>query len=158
MITTTAQQRKNITSSRRIEWLWLHAASICARRCYRECKRISIGTELLHSQVEDLTFLCRKITIFDTSPVIFRRFLLYLYGAPVDKNVGLESICELMLLADRYSVDSLKASWIILQISRLLIFWILGSLRANTDVDDRLRERHLHAGNFGSLQCKHLKS
>lgn len=50
----------------------------------------------------------RKITIYDTSPVIFRRFLLYLYGAPVDKNVGLESICELMLLADRYSVDSLK--------------------------------------------------
>lgn len=43
--------------------------------------------------------------------MIFRRFLLYLYGAPVDKNVGLESICELMLLADRYSVDSLKVSW-----------------------------------------------
>lgn len=42
--------------------------------------------------------------------MIFRRFLLYLYGAPVDKNVGLESICELMLLADRYSVDSLKVS------------------------------------------------
>lgn len=52
--------------------------------------------------------LFRKITIYDTSPQIFRRFLLYLYGAPVDKNVGLESICELMLLADRYSVDSLK--------------------------------------------------
>jgi hypothetical protein len=52
----------------------------------------------------------RKITIYDTSPVIFRRFLLYLYGAPVDKNVGIESICELMLLADRYSVDSLKVN------------------------------------------------
>lgn len=56
----------------------------------------------------------RKITIYDTSPQIFRRFLLYLYGAPVDKNVGLESICELMLLADRYSVDSLKVSFAVL--------------------------------------------
>ncbi|CRL04270.1 CLUMA_CG017368, isoform A [Clunio marinus] len=60
---------------------------------------------LLSGMQEDIN---RKITIYDTSPVIFRRFLLYLYGAPVDKNVGLESICELMLLADRYSVDSLK--------------------------------------------------
>lgn len=51
----------------------------------------------------------RKITIFDTSPVIFRRFLLYLYGAPIDKT-NVESICELMLLADRYSVDNLKVS------------------------------------------------
>ena len=57
-----------------------------------------------------LLIIFRKITIYDTSPVIFRRFLLYLYGAPVDKNVGLESICELMLLADRYSVDSLKVN------------------------------------------------
>lgn len=52
----------------------------------------------------------RKITIYDTSPVIFRRFLLYLYGGPIDKSTGLESICELMLLADRYSVESLKVS------------------------------------------------
>lgn len=50
----------------------------------------------------------RKITIPDTSPVIFRRLLLYLYGAPVDKTVGAESICELMLLADRFSLDVLK--------------------------------------------------
>lgn len=50
----------------------------------------------------------RKIIIHDTSPVIFRRLLLYLYGAPVDKTVGAEHICELMLLADRFSVDVLK--------------------------------------------------
>lgn len=53
-------------------------------------------------------FIYRKITIHDTSPVIFRRLLLYLYGAPVDKTVGAEHMCELMLLADRYSVDVLK--------------------------------------------------
>lgn len=53
-------------------------------------------------------FSFRKITIPDTSPVIFRRLLLYLYGAPVDKTVGAESICELMLLADRFSLDVLK--------------------------------------------------
>lgn len=40
--------------------------------------------------------------------MIFRRLLLYLYGAPVDKTVGAESICELMLLADRFSLDVLK--------------------------------------------------
>ena len=40
--------------------------------------------------------------------MIFRRLLLYLYGAPVDKTVGAEHICELMLLADRFSVDVLK--------------------------------------------------
>lgn len=40
--------------------------------------------------------------------MIFRRLLLYLYGAPVDKSVGVDQICELMLLADRYSVDNLK--------------------------------------------------
>lgn len=51
----------------------------------------------------------RKIVISDTSPVIFRRLLLYLYGAPIDRTVGAEQICELMLLADRYSIDDLKA-------------------------------------------------
>ena len=41
--------------------------------------------------------------------MIFRRLLLYLYGAPVDRSVGVDQLCELMLLADRYSVDNLKA-------------------------------------------------
>ncbi|XP_058444020.1 uncharacterized protein LOC131425830 [Malaya genurostris] len=60
---------------------------------------------LLSGMQEEIT---RKIIIHDTSPVIFRRMLLYLYGAPVDKSVGVDQICELMLLADRYSVDNLK--------------------------------------------------
>lgn len=60
---------------------------------------------LLSGMQEDIN---RKIIIHDTSPVIFRRLLLYLYGAPIDKTVGVEQICELMLLADRYSVDELK--------------------------------------------------
>lgn len=51
----------------------------------------------------------RRITVHDTSPVIFRRLLLFLYGAPVDRSVGAEPLCELMLLADRFSVDALKA-------------------------------------------------
>ncbi|XP_050099037.1 uncharacterized protein LOC126579612 isoform X2 [Anopheles aquasalis] len=61
---------------------------------------------LLSGMQEDIN---RKIAIYDTSPVIFRRLLLYLYGAPVDKSVGVDQLCELMLLADRYSVDNLKA-------------------------------------------------
>ncbi|KRG07797.1 uncharacterized protein Dmoj_GI14159, isoform D [Drosophila mojavensis] len=50
----------------------------------------------------------RKVVITDTSPVIFRRLLLYIYGAPIDRTVGADQICELMLLADRYSIDNLK--------------------------------------------------
>lgn len=50
----------------------------------------------------------RKVIITDTSPVIFRRLLLYIYGAPIDRTVGADQICELMLLADRYSIDNLK--------------------------------------------------
>lgn len=60
---------------------------------------------LLSGMQEDIN---RKITIHDTSPVIFRRLLLYLYGAPIDRKVDVEQLCELMLLADRYSVDELK--------------------------------------------------
>lgn len=76
--------------------------------------------------------------------MIFRRFLLYLYGAPVDKNVGVESLCELMLLADRYSVDSLKVKSLETLFSmefydnsnvKKKIF--TGDLRANVDVNDR---------------------
>lgn len=52
--------------------------------------------------------LYRKIIIYDTTPLVFRRLLLYLYGAPIDKTVGAEQICELMMLADRYSVIDLK--------------------------------------------------
>lgn len=103
--------------------------------------------------------LCRKITIYDTSPVIFRRFLLYLYGAPVDKNVGLESICELMLLADRYSVDSLKvSSWNWSRICNKIYFTILGGLRADVDVNDRHRQRDLHARHLRPLQRQYFKS
>lgn len=90
--------------------------------------------------------------------MIFRRFLLYLYGAPVDKNVGLESICELMLLADRYSVDSLKVN--ITQVQdkkKVILFWLLGSLRANINVNDWHRQRYLHAWHFRSLQRKHFE-
>uniref|UniRef100_A0A182JMU1 BTB domain-containing protein n=1 Tax=Anopheles atroparvus TaxID=41427 RepID=A0A182JMU1_ANOAO len=61
---------------------------------------------LISGMQEDIN---RKIIVYDTSPVIFRRLLLYLYGAPVDKSVGVDQLCELMLLADRYSVDNLKA-------------------------------------------------
>ncbi|XP_037937883.1 uncharacterized protein LOC119671364 [Teleopsis dalmanni] len=60
---------------------------------------------LLSGMQESIT---RKIVITDTTPVIFRRLLLYLYGAPIDKTVGAEQICELMLLADRYSIEDLK--------------------------------------------------
>ncbi|XP_061388416.1 uncharacterized protein LOC133323510 [Musca vetustissima] len=72
---------------------------IVAARCEWFKKALMSGMQ------ESLT---RKIIVTDCSPVIFRRLLLYLYGAPIDKTVGPEHICELMLLADKYSIDDLK--------------------------------------------------
>lgn len=63
----------------------------------------------------------RKVVITDTSPVIFRRLLLYIYGAPIDRTVGAEQICELMLLADRFSIDDLKVIYLS---ALILILWL----------------------------------
>ncbi|KAH8272732.1 hypothetical protein KR026_006961, partial [Drosophila bipectinata] len=68
----------------------------------------------------------RKVVITDTSPVIFRRLLLYLYGAPIDRTVGAEQVCELMLLADRYSIDDLKVSSIVLLLSSKSLIVMFG--------------------------------
>lgn len=86
----------------------------------------------------------RKITIHDTSPVIFRRLLLYLYGAPVDKTVGAEQLCELMLLADRFSVDVLKVLYINMNISQHTVLYNMsvtfktstGYMRINAQITD----------------------
>lgn len=75
-----------------------HRAIVCSRCEY-------FRRALLSGMKEDID---RKIVVQDTSPVIFRRFLLYLYGAPIDKTVSADQICELMLLGDRYSLDELK--------------------------------------------------
>lgn len=75
-----------------------HRAIVCSRCEY-------FRRALLSGMKEDID---RKIVVQDTSPVIFRRFLLYLYGAPIDKTVSADQICELMLLGDRYSLEELK--------------------------------------------------
>lgn len=75
-----------------------HRAIVCSRCEY-------FRRALLSGMKEEID---RKIVVQDTSPVIFRRFLLYIYGAPIDKTVSADQICELMLLGDRYSLDELK--------------------------------------------------
>lgn len=75
-----------------------HRAIVCSRCEY-------FRRALLSGMKEDIN---RKIVVQDTSPVIFRRFLLYIYGAPIDRTVPADQICELMLLGDRYSLDELK--------------------------------------------------
>lgn len=52
----------------------------------------------------------RKIIIHDTSPFLFRVFLEYLYGGRIEESLGLstEQWSDLLLLSDRYEVDSLK--------------------------------------------------
>uniref|UniRef100_A0A1B6MP93 BTB domain-containing protein n=1 Tax=Graphocephala atropunctata TaxID=36148 RepID=A0A1B6MP93_9HEMI len=51
----------------------------------------------------------RKITVFDTSPSLFSVLLDYLYCGQLDTgSFSVDQLADLMLLADRYEVDSLK--------------------------------------------------
>lgn len=51
----------------------------------------------------------RKITIHDTNPFLFRVFLEYLYSGRLRQNtLNTDQLAELLLLSDRYEVDSLK--------------------------------------------------
>lgn len=100
--TTCAQakltERMGLFATARVHIFRAHRA-IVATRCEWFKKALLSGMK------EDIN---RKIVIHDISPMIFKRLLLYLYGAPIDKTVGPEQICELMVLADRYSIDELK--------------------------------------------------
>lgn len=51
----------------------------------------------------------KKIVVHDTNPALFKVFLEYLYGGTLDTS-GLSTVqlADLMLLSDRYEVDSLK--------------------------------------------------
>ncbi|KYB25250.1 uncharacterized protein LOC100141518 [Tribolium castaneum] len=51
----------------------------------------------------------KKIIIHDTNPFLFRIFLEYLYSGRLrDDSLSIEQLVELLLLSDRYEVDSLK--------------------------------------------------
>jgi BTB/POZ domain. len=51
----------------------------------------------------------RKIVIHDTSPFLFSTFLNYLYSGQLEtKELSVDQLADLMLLSDRYEVDSLK--------------------------------------------------
>lgn len=51
----------------------------------------------------------RKIQVHNTSPILFSLFLEYLYSGRLDySSLSVEQISELLLLSDRYEVDSLK--------------------------------------------------
>lgn len=53
--------------------------------------------------------LFRKIIIHDTNLFLFRVFLEYLYSGRLrDESLSVEQLVELLLLSDRYEVDSLK--------------------------------------------------
>ncbi|CAG9817046.1 unnamed protein product [Phaedon cochleariae] len=51
----------------------------------------------------------RKIVVHDTSPHLFKILLEYLYSGRLDRNtLSTEQLVELLLLGDRYEMDSLK--------------------------------------------------
>lgn len=53
--------------------------------------------------------LFRKIVIHDTTPVLFRKLINYLYTGKLNtKLTSPEQLTELVLLGDRYELDALK--------------------------------------------------
>jgi hypothetical protein len=51
----------------------------------------------------------RKIVIHDASPFLFSTFVNYLYSGQLEtKELSVDQLADLMLLSDRYEVDSLK--------------------------------------------------
>lgn len=54
-------------------------------------------------------FVCRKIVIHDTTPFLFKIFLEYLYSGKLRQQMlSTEQLVEVLLLSDRYEVDTLK--------------------------------------------------
>ena len=54
--------------------------------------------------------VCRRIEVLDTEEDTFRKFLSFLYGAPIVlEGVDMEEVAELMVVADRYEVVTLRA-------------------------------------------------
>lgn len=53
----------------------------------------------------------RKIVVFDTSPALFSTLLDYLYCGQLDtEKFTVDQLADLLLLGDRYEVDSLKTA------------------------------------------------
>lgn len=56
-------------------------------------------------------FISRKIVIHDTSPFLFKILLEYLYSGRLKQDsLSTEQLVELLLLSDRYEMDSLKVT------------------------------------------------
>lgn len=59
--------------------------------------------------VSNYIFSCRKVVIHDTTPFLFRIFLEYLYSGRLKQQLlSTEQLAEILLLSDRYEVDTLK--------------------------------------------------
>ena len=54
-----------------------------------------------------LCHVCRKITVHDTNPDLFRVFLGYLYSGQLTSELTVEQLADLMTLSDRYEVSCL---------------------------------------------------
>lgn len=54
-------------------------------------------------------FISRRIEVHDVNSTIFNHFLRFVYGGSVEANdFSIDTLSELLLLADRYEMDSLK--------------------------------------------------
>lgn len=52
----------------------------------------------------------RRVEVHDTTPALFKSFLRFVYSGELDDSdmESSDSLSELLLLADRYEMDSLK--------------------------------------------------
>ena len=52
-----------------------------------------------------IVFACRKITVHDTNPDLFRVFLAYLYSGQLKSELTVEQLADMMTLSDHYEVS-----------------------------------------------------
>ena len=72
----------------------------------------SIRRQIVYLRLEEPqeTLLFRRVEVHDTTPSLFHSFLRFVYSGKLDDSDmdSSDSLSELLLLADRYEMDSLK--------------------------------------------------
>lgn len=151
--------RRSTTFSRPIGWLSLRDVSIFVRRCFRECKKISIGEKLFRwnaSSWNNNSTFQENYNLWYIACDISTIFTLSVWC-----TCGQERRHRVNLRADVVSRSIL--SWQLKGENRRdmrlhliqMRFSFLGSVRADIDVNDWHRQRYMHAWHLRSLQCKH---
>ncbi len=90
-----------------------------------------------------ISFCDRRILVQDASPSVFRLFLSFLYCGRLDPSAcsSVDTLSELLMLADRYEMDSLKTE-------------CESALKANMDSDETVAALLQVADHFNAENLK----